>query len=544
MKLFEQDKSVFPFIHINQAGRYGRYGMFLKMVGNIPVPSQDNYYTIARQIVLGLVTGTTYYLDASAENGGNGSIDTPWNTLSAAMSGITNGDCVMVYDGEYGDYSATTTYTAWTVFMSVKGTVPKLSRINIDRETNGNCNLIFFGFEIEPDYVDPSTSGQTGADDPQYAHSVPNTYAKSANPINLVNADNVRIYYCTIYGYNKHLTDRGISILTSDSVRIDHCEVHTVNRGIVWITCTNLTLWYNYVHGTASSFMVDGNVNDSSGILIEGNHCHNMTWLYSEDYCLREPDYYYHGSLLAINSANCTIRKNLLHDGGNSAGVMFYSGATYSNIIFENNVIYDPHNTNAFVMYSPGENIVIRNNTIIGRGVYSAAETNMKYSGALQIYSSSSGFDYSDISFYNNIILGITNFEDGITLLNHSNNIFFAVMDDWAFYDSEDMPNDIVVIQNGSSGDWDYFETNFFNGTLRRDWSYWTIDDAVWMLLTVNPAGHGQILNLTLYSGCDGDNYSDTGNDPDTAIGTLSSSTFLLDNGASRLSSSDAGALN
>lgn len=489
----------------------------------------------SRANILARITGTTYYLDIEAAGGGDGSIATPWNTLTAALAGITSGDGLIISAGSYGDFIKTTGWwTADTVFIAAEGEVPVFSRIDFtSSSTIKSANAIFYGIKVLPDEV-----SQT--EDPQDPASTLSTYNKTDIPVNLYYVGDFEIYQSEIVGFNKHLTTNGFYLSSSQNIIIERCHIHTIGSAITYINTDNIQIDYNYVHNVCGSHFKDGGNNGVT--LIEGNHAHDANWNYAEDWCPRAEGQTYHGSIVVIAGSNITVRNNVLHDGGITGGIYFYGGNPRSNILIENNVLFDVHNNMALVVNDSAENIVIRNNTIICRGRYGYTQF-YKYYIAMNIYGPYAGYDCSQISVYNNIFIGAVVYYD-LAITNEGNNIYWAVSNaSLVEYDQTDFLTSKMV--KGYEGN-AYFDTGFFTSTIDRSWLYWDVAEATWHLLTLNSPGHQLLLDFNLRDGVDAVNFSDTSQDPTDSLGSLDINGYYInqDGAVRNLVNYNAGAYN
>jgi hypothetical protein len=106
-----------------------------------------------------------------------------------------------------------------------------------------------------------------------------------------------------------------------------------------------------------------------------------------------------HGSGLSVrNPDNYIARGNWIHDYGSTAGIFCYPvGSVYKNTLFENNLVHDAI-TRTMVLNDVGENIVVRNNTLVG---------------GCDIYAYT-GYNGSGMNFYNNIVSNVTCYYDSV----------------------------------------------------------------------------------------------------------------------------------
>jgi hypothetical protein len=125
-----------------------------------------------------------------------------------------------------------------------------------------------------------------------------------------------------------------------------------------------------------------------------------------------------HGSGLSIRCSDLTARNNVIHNYGSTAAIFVYPNSAvprhaYRNITIENNLIFDPL-TRHVVVNQPGENIVVRNNTVPH--------------GDIQFYPAE-GRDLSGVTVVNNICTGLLSMTaESLPTLRASYNIVHWVM--------------------------------------------------------------------------------------------------------------------
>ncbi len=201
-----------------------------------------------------------------------------------------------------------------------------------------------------------------------------------------------------------------------------------------------------------------------------------------------------HGSGLEIRTRNLAIRNNIIHDYGNTRGMRCYPGhydgqdgmpsGGYSNMLFENNLVYDTKNSNAVECPESGENFVFRNNTIIGQN---RGRTGAYYYEAAFYVSSISGSDGSSMTIANNILVGITGTPPAHATVK--GNVMYTI-GDWqtGWKSATEYPGNIIVKTDGGSSRPSYFEGagNFFVGSALFDQYSYTFP---------NDSTHGKNLN-------------------------------------------------
>lgn len=403
--------------------------------GQIACATTPTYPTNA-EIVTSRCTNNTYYLDQI--NGldiNNGDQANPWKTLSQAKSVASSGDCVIVETGDYAAYQESDIVGRmdYIAYIAKENSTVTFKSISI----KNSSYLTFYGIAIEPDLVDPASSGNPGSDDPLYPESTQGTYAKSPSPVYLDNTQYIELIDCQLTGPNKYLTLSGITILNSQNILINHCEIKRVNRGINFSSTSDITISYNIIYEITASAMQQGNV-DCPNTLIIGNHAWDSNYTATDYYCPRALNANYHGSAIAIRSGNTTVQKNIFHNGWPSAGIMTYDADVggvpqFDNVTIENNLLYDISNPYVLRIYLMGDNFTVRNNTLIGTQRVPNNDGRYEYSTAFIIHSvAPDGAPH--ISIHNNVFIGIFNIGFGINNSTEDNNFSWAHSYGTSFY--------------------------------------------------------------------------------------------------------------
>lgn len=499
-------------------------------------PGDEDTPTGDRTAVLSLITGNRYYVDATSGNDetGNGQADNPYQSLEKVKSLIVPGDGVFLRNGNYGEYIETTTgRDGWVVFINDEGHTPVIRHV-VSRFTPArDIYLAFYGITFLPEWVDPQGDAQwqathPGSTDPQYPDSETGTYAKTADPLNLLGSNHISLSHCEIIGTNKHLTPNAMNIDTCSHIRVNQCHIHRIRAGITYQSSSNITLSNNYIHNTTSTFFRSGG--DNTAVLIEGNHAHDCNWSLSEDWCPRAIGHTYHASFVSIRSSNVTIRNNIFHDGGTSSMIMTYLSngeESYHHILIENNLIYDPLNQTGLRLYRLGSDVVIRNNILVGRWRDEAAPGARQYGQVFQLGSVAEGYDGSGLSVYNNIFVGTASFGEWFDAVDQFNNICWSALkiDNGIqiLMEEADLDSNSRVITSGTDAP-DYFTQGFFNG--EPDFS-WTDDPPTCH-------GHGLTLDYTYTSNSEAINFGHSQNQPEDSLGTLGDDGFILNDGPQR----------
>ncbi len=472
-----------------------------------------------------LITGSAYYVDPSAgSDAAAGTSAAPWKTLAHALSAASGGDGIFLRSGAYGAFSETTaSRSKYIVIRNEEGSIPEFTSVSLNYPAGkGNAYLAFFGLKILPEWVAPGGN-------PQDPSSTQGTYAKTVNPVAIEGANHVMLLSCDVGGRLKYLTNAGINIIDSTNVVVAGCAIHDVHRGIVNSGSQFLNYIGNHIHRIAGSAFMSSDA-ASTDILIKGNHAHDSNYNYTDDYCPRAPNANYHGSGVAIRGDRMTIRNNIFHDGFNSAGIMTYdqdnasSDIDFSDILIENNLLYDIRNDYVLRFYLISSNIKVRNNIFVGHRRAAGAQY---YDTAVNIDSVASGGDGSMLTFDNNIVVGITNFGAYWGSVKQHNNIFYSCRPGTKpFLSAAEVGGNSTVATDSVTST--FFEAGFFKGVLRFDYNE---------AEPTNPVGHGQLLDFTLASASPARGFGDAALQPSDGLGSLDADGFIQVSTVARSSS-------
>jgi hypothetical protein len=443
-----------------------------------------------RNELLSEITGTTYYLDASGGSDSNdGSGGAPWQTLSKALAEMVDGDGVILADGDYGILSDDnpTGRSGYRYIIAGLGDEVYFDGISVASSSLSSNYIKIHGVLVLPDAVDPASSGNPGADDPQYADSTLSTYAKTLGPVILTNARYVQVIDCNIKGRDRHLTLVGIDIDGCEEVLIEHCEIETLHRGASITNSSNITFRGNHIHDLSGSGIQNGDTL-CSGLLYERNYIHDSGYTESEDYAPRAAGQEYHASGMSIRSSDVTIRENILHDGFTSSGVMLYdTGDGYDNILIENNIIYDTEQTNVLRIFRLGENVVVRNN-LVASSYRDTADARFKMFSAFTLESIAETGTPS-LTMYNNIFIGRIHIGAYAANVDEGNNFCWSFSSTSAWHapgDGTAAASD-TILHNSSGDDFStVFESGCFVGPVTYEFGHGATID--WTYLATSPA--------------------------------------------------------
>jgi hypothetical protein len=468
--------------------------------------------------VEGLITGTRYYLDAVAgDDSADGTSEHPWKTLGKAQSVAAAGDGVILRSGDYGDFSEDRAKrTGYVVYRRENAATPVFSAIRLRGSAPFDANLTFYGIKVAPNPV-----AQDAGVDPQDPNSTQSTYQKTADAVSLFNASNARFYACELAGQSKYLTSYGISIAGGSQILVKGCHIHDVRRGASNSSAHFVEYIGNHVHRIAESAFSSSS--DCSDILVAMNHAHDGNYEFTDDYCPRAAGENYQGSGVVIRHSGIVVRNNVFHDGFNSAGIITYNaaGLETSDVIIENNLVYDLRSAYVLRLYRIKANILVRNNLFVGHHDASGANY---YDAGVALHSLITGSTGAALTFDNNVVVGITNFGGHWSDVQLHDNIFYACQDDAsAFLSATQVGGSSMVASIAETSS--LFESGFFNGVMRFDW-----DESD----PTNPRGHHQTLDFTLSPSSPAKDFGATALQPADALGEIGPDGFLIANPLAR----------
>ncbi len=494
-----------------------------------PVPSPflaPKTALTSRSDILSLIAGTTWYLDAKNGNDttGSGLSTAPWKTLAKLHTVLQSGDCVMLRTGNYGIFDRGITHAIPTIYVNDEGHEPVFTGINLrdndtpnhipgDPETAFNSNLVFYGIKLVPVYVDP------GPVDPMASDATSASFTKCARAVDLKWYGGIKIVNCRMspsdeYGISKKfLSTTGINVVNAPDVWIEGCDIDSFSTGMNYTGAPRIRIYYNNIHGMAGGIISNGDTLSRGGV-IEGNHLHDSNWSVDEPYCPRRSVAdHYHGSFIAVRSCDTVIRTNIMHFGCNSSGVMLYSSVNipYENILIEGNQIYYSNNVYALRLYNVWRNVIVRNNTLIGKGYYGSSGE-YKYNTALAVHTFLGEAGGTRLFIHNNVLVGRLDLPDSIAEIELAGNIAYST--------SEQLPEGNVLAYPDKLS---YFESGFFSGALEVSWQEWEANGAG----LANPAGHGTLLNLCLAPGSPAKDYGVAAKQASTMLGAMNANGFL-----------------
>ncbi len=388
-----------------------------------------------------------YFVDAAVGSDANpGSAESPWKTLEKASTSAEGGSTVFVRNGDYGQFLEGKPHarTSYLGFKAEQGHSPVLRGISLIYKSPSNAYLHFEGFDIHA--------------------------TDRFNVVRLENARHVELVGNVIQSEAwaiRNIGVFGVFMLHAEDILIERNRVDGVHHGVSAFYVADFVLRRNFITPSAGS-----GIQWAGGCtrgLIEHNHVAGAPFEgYPEN---RHAVKYPHASMISVRSGDVTIRNNVMHGMGSSSGVMFYipdaiGGETaYSNILMENNAIYDVRHGSALRIYNLGSNVVLRNNLLFSRirtGDCNGyiRDQRLRYSNSLAVHSIGEGHDGSGLELYNNIMIGSIGVPANA---KERNNIVWA----WGVSPSlPRSPSGTSLIATHSRGEchWHsrYFESDFF----------------------------------------------------------------------------------
>jgi len=396
-----------------------------------------------------------YYLDANSGDdvNGSGTSSNPWKSLSKIFNVMNSGDTVILRTGNYGRFSLNNSANKsdWITFKADTGNTPVIAGLELNNTSLRDAYLRFDKIK----FIVGGTNSTFGID--------------------LRYVKNLEIRNSSIANSNhKYETDTAVRMNDAENILIYYSDISNANRGISASNSKNITFSRNHIHvlGGGTAFHYAGG---NSNFIIEKNNVYDSNFDTndvdpSSPYTTANPLGYPHSSAISVRSNDIWIRGNIFHNIGSSSGIMFYNpdaagGETaYNNIVIENNLFYDIENPSVIRMYNLGQDVVVRNNTMIGHLRTDTTNANYRLRTAFVVHSLASGFDGSGLSVYNNIMVGSVNLP---STSNTANNIFWT----YSLYNDPhnflSRPPDIgskILTSQAADYPINYFTANFFTG--------------------------------------------------------------------------------
>lgn len=324
----------------------------------------------------------------------------------------------------------------------------------------------------------------------------------------------------------------GVDATYCTNLTIDGCRIYNVFRGVTFDNCAGTTVRGSYITPQAgTAIQVLGN---NTTTVIERNHIEGQSFVaYPTDIdAFLNP----HQSVISIRSSGVTIRQNFCHGLGTSSGIMCYdpdvSGGQdpYTNIVIENNVVYDVKNNTVVRIYKLGTGFVVRNNLFAGNlrtgscGDGATSDRRYRYETAFRIESLGTGIsDASGLALHNNIMVGIT---DCPLTVTESNNWCWSWSVGTTFYSAS--PSGASTVNVSTFGGCGTAPT--------------TAEDTTFFKVAHNYTFPAQTIeDWTLAAGSVGIDFGNSSNQPSNSLGTVIDG-YVQNNGIARsVSANDVG---
>lgn len=442
--------------------------------------SKTLFICLALALLAQTAISAQYYVDpVNGSDSNTGTNQAPWKTIDfvkSSASGITAGDTIYLKSGNYGSiefyrpdkwFGGVAMYgTSWEKPITYKAAdnaqpiFESLSLYSHSSEMDISRYLIFEDITIQPS-LDFDTIVKI-----------------TAGSIKLKNINIIGIwgqYRDTTSNIGIHVKGQNNYVDVED-VLIEGCEVKNANYGIeIQGDCKNIIARNNTLHELSRSgfhIAVNKFYTEPENVLLEGNHVYNQ---WPKQTSSQDSDHT-HGTGLSIHCSGVTLRSNIVHNYGNTRGIRFYQSVYpengYTNMVLENNLVYNIINAYAVELLDIGENCKIINNTIInGRWEDNWPSWMFRYGTSFIVRPCFNNRNGNNLEIYNNIVIGKFdhNFEKPYAFQEDHNII-------WGYQESFIKGSNTKIIAVGDTvSDAHYFEGsgNFFvGGTLFDQYSY------------------------------------------------------------------------
>lgn len=144
---------------------------------------------------------------------------------------------------------------------------------------------------------------------------------------------------------------------------------------------------------------------------------------------------YIHTAGIALRNDNIEIRNNTVRRIGGTASIVAFENQVgmeqgYTDLLIENNLVYDPKASRSVLLKDLGTNVTIRNNTFVGYRSpdYPRGSRNAYYYRTPFRIELRPGRNGAGIRLYNNVIVGKVEFPRDFTDYDEDYNIFYSVL--------------------------------------------------------------------------------------------------------------------
>lgn len=361
---------------------------------------------LAAPLTAATAQGADYYVDqARGDDANSGSEAAPWRTIRNALARAEAGSTVWVGDGVYATLveDAPRGRRDYLRFRARPGATPVIQGIRVGYKERAPALLSFEGIDVEGAVGHP--------------------------PVWLVNVQGVEVLDAEIAPADWLGDGRGrpgIKLTDVQDVLIRGARILRNYRGMEITGSGGVRVERNVIrpHGGTGIQYLGGN---RDGV-IDGNHIQGAPYVghWKDPEAEGRP----HASIISLRSGDVVIRNNILHGMGNTAAIMTYQpdGAggeeAYSDVLIENNAIFDTRSTYALRFYNVGRNVRLRNNLVFGtvrpgdcNGATGSAK--YRYNVAVVVHNMAAGVPNSSFVVENNILIGSLSAYHDITERNN-----------------------------------------------------------------------------------------------------------------------------
>jgi hypothetical protein len=336
--------------------------------------------------LLSCANAATFYVSPSGSGMHNGSSEPSAFSLSEAKSYANSHASeeitFMLLPGNYGVFSEITDRNAWVAWKGSKASV--FTSISLGAYPNAHdLHIRFEGIAVN--HGQPLPSSGTAIK----LYKVKNVefsgidvigngfdYDDGTSAIYFSDSNNIEINDCKIYGSGdgpKSGFSNGIYGRSSSHISIENCEITETTEGLIawgrdWVIRGNHLHHLNAdgILGTdlADALIENNTVNDVEHPPETGYHCD----------CLQLFNVNPAAGPGTIHMKNITIRNNTMYRSDGQITLWNHFHYLPENIVFENNLLYGSRTTAAEFHVSETDNLIFRNNTVIGNVIFRGNE--------------------------------------------------------------------------------------------------------------------------------------------------------------------------
>jgi len=375
------------------------------------------------------VGAATYYLDAvNGDDSNPGTEVQPWKTVSYAMATVSSGDTVIMSGGTYDGFIPAINWTgfdSWTIFQAADGETPIIPYLFFEGSNGRSLYLKFDNITIQPGREDGAQLTYIYCQNTSYLHLVDcnfigNGYLESDFTrrgifLNAQHApiSNITIDNCTFTGTGTGAGKGSRTAITgvcSDSV-IKNCDIQYHGTGIAIASgaAGNMLIQNNHIYNCQDNGIVN---TGGKGMQIINNRIHDI---------IKPDGWSCHNDGIQVNHVadvdDLVIRSNIIYNVMHQG--FFLNPVSGTNWLIENNLLYNvpmPGQSSAVVTIAQVDGCTFRNNVVAS---HSSVVVRKNYPGGPMVMT----------SFHNNIVRGISFYEDGddygdVVIENEDYNIY------------------------------------------------------------------------------------------------------------------------